>query len=506
VTEKTFTTGPLTVKSALMIAGLALLVGTAFDLFGRTAYPGIGFTLVTLSMVAALALAGRRRRAEGWVLMGAALVLAAFVAIRSADYLQALDMATCIGLLSLAALSLSHRTRIAMFRGRDLIVGWSRQLAAALAGAAAPLSALVENRTLLRLHGAAPYMRGLLAAVPVFAIFALLLGAGDAAFADFLDSVFPRVDISLGSTGQHVLWIAAATWVAAGLIAFAASPAKTEPAAGAPPRRFSRFGHVELMIVLGSVTALFALFVIFQFAYFFGGESHLRVSGLTYAQYAREGFFQLLAVAVLTALLVRVAMHISAADRGTRRHLAFQALCTVLIALTGVILLSALKRLGLYEQAYGWTRMRFLSHAFCYLVAAVLILLAAQLYWSRRHVLLAGTIGAGFLTLTAVNAVNPDAYIAKRNIGAFKCDSRTGLGYLSELSADAVPSVVASAREGGPLFALRDEVDAWACESTLGQRGTAGGNLAITRARNARKASGLDQATSRWVTWQEICE
>jgi hypothetical protein len=506
VETKNLTTGPLTVKSAIRIAALALLVGVAFDLFGRTVYPGIGFTLVTLAVVVALTFGGGHRRLEGWALMGGALVLGAFVAIRSADYLQLIDITVCIGLLSLAALSLSHKTRLTLFRARDYVVGWWWQFVASLVGAGEPLAAIVQNRTHLRARRAAPYLRGLLVAVPVFAVFAVLLSSGDAAFADFLGRLTPEFNVSMGATTQHVFWIALGTWVAAGLIAFSAGPARSEPNAPSEQRRIKSFGHVELMIVLGSVTALFALFVIFQFAYFFGGESHLRVSGLTYAEYARAGFFQLLAVAVLTAVLVRISMHVSAVDRGTRRHVAFQAICTVLILLTGVILLSALKRLGLYEQAYGWTRLRLLSHAFCYLVAAVLILLAAQLYWNRRHLLIAGVVGAGFLTLAAVNAINPDAYIAKRNISAFRFNQKTGLGYLNLLSADAVPTVIDRTRNGGPLSSLSDEVDVWACETTLSDRGAAGANLAISRAKRARNESGLNKSTSHPVTWDYICQ
>ena len=65
-----------------------------------------------------------------------------------------------------------------------------------------------------------------------------------------------------------------------------------------------RLGSIEAATVLWLVVALFAAFVVLQLAYLFGGRDTLSVAGLTYSDYARRGFFELVAVAVLAGTLV----------------------------------------------------------------------------------------------------------------------------------------------------------------------------------------------------------
>ena len=77
----------------------------------------------------------------------------------------------------------------------------------------------------------------------------------------------------------------------------------------------------------------------------------LDTAGLTYAEYARSGFAQLLAVAALTFAVIAAARRWAAAA-------AAAALLAALCVLTLVVLASALKRLGLYEETYGFTRLR----------------------------------------------------------------------------------------------------------------------------------------------------
>lgn len=307
----------------------------------------------------------------------------------------------------------------------------------------------------------------------MFAVFAALLSAGDMVFGDFVDGLIPSWHLTLSGTGTHVVWILLIGWASAGLLTYALQPDRRRVIADAeaggpatagadegwfaakliaPGRSESRrwFGYVEAMVVLVPLTVLLALFVGFQFAYMFRGAAQIDVPGVTYAEYARAGFFQLLWVAVLVVAVVWLAICAAAGQSSGRRDLAFKIVCSLMIVLTGVILVSALKRLGLYEQAYGFTRLRLLSHVFTLWVAAVLALLLAQVHWTRRHLFLSGSIALAFVALFALNAINPDAYIARKDLdravaGRAGAETVTGkseqLDYLSELSADAIPVI-----------------------------------------------------------------
>ena len=161
-----------------------------------------------------------------------------------------------------------------------------------------------------------------------------------------------------------------------GVLALAIAGALALPAA-APRVRLAasprRLGRAEWLIPLVALDLLFAAFVAVQFAVLFGGDRHvLETAGLGYGEYARQGFLELLAVAALTLGVIVVAVRHAREDRRLLR-----LLLGVLIALTGVVLASALKRLGLVEDAYGFTNVRFAGHAIVFWLAAVFALVGA---------------------------------------------------------------------------------------------------------------------------------
>ena len=107
-----------------------------------------------------------------------------------------------------------------------------------------------------------------------------------------------------------------------------------------------------------AVDALFVFFVALQIAYLFGGIDTLNATGLTYSSYARRGFFELIAVAVLAgSLLFAVELVVS---KRTRFYVG--AALTLALA-TLVIVVSAAYRMQLYQLAYGWTEQRFYALA-----------------------------------------------------------------------------------------------------------------------------------------------
>ena len=161
--------------------------------------------------------------------------------------------------------------------------------------------------------------------------------------------------------------------------------ARVRPAAPAGPAAVARAVRARrgrVHIALGALVGLFAAFVALQFATLFGGTEHvLDTTGLTYAEYARSGFAQLLAVAALTFAVL------AAARRWARPH---RLLLAALCVLTLVVLASALKRLGLYEETYGFTRLRLAAHAaLLYLGALFCLVLVtrsrAGRWWRSRR-------------------------------------------------------------------------------------------------------------------------
>ena len=218
------------------------------------------------------------------------------------------------------------------------------------------------------------------------------------------------------------------------------------PGAGRAPAEDARTQpfETEALTVLLTVEVLFAVFVVIQVAYLFGGLATVASFGITYSQYAREGFFQLVAVvAGAGMLLVGVA-----AVAGRSRW--FVPASVGLVVLTTVILVSAALRLGLYQQAYGWTELRLYVAAVIGWLAVCLGVALALVLARRIHWLLHGVALAAIAVVLAVTAIGPQAFITRQNVARaldpslVPPEGKDGLdvAYVSGLGSGAIPVLV----------------------------------------------------------------
>lgn len=475
-------TGPLKAKSASLIVALGVTVGFSIDRLAMGQRVGLGFATAMLLFVACVWRMSARRRPEVLALLVGAAVLIGWTAIRAAGYMAAINTIAAVALISLAVTAWAFDPRVWLLPVVAHVQSLIDQAISMIAGAAKPVGVVASSRSQVDVSRAMPFIRGALFAIPVFGLFAILLASADSVFSGFLGDLVPKPPASIGSTLGHTAFILMLAWLVAGYLAFAWEPPHASAAESGELRpRGDRF--VEVMVVLSSVAALFALFVAFQFAYMFGGSRQAVAGGTTYAEYARQGFFQLLAVSVLTAVLVWVSMLWLRPLTGRRRAL-FRSVCAAMVLLTGVILASALKRLGLYEEAYGYTRLRVLSHAFTYLIAGMLVVLVVQVFLDRDGLVPAGAVALGFVVLFGLNLINPDAYIAGRNIDrASAVNPSWDLHYVTGLSADAVPVTAARLDELAPR--QRAQMRRWICGTVEQPRSVREWNLGASRAEAA---------------------
>jgi hypothetical protein len=226
-------------------------------------------------------------------------------------------------------------------------------------------------------------------------------------------------------------------------------------------------GVVEVLIVLGTICALFATFVAVQLRYLFGGHSLVQKrTGLTYAEYAHKGFIELVAVVALTLVLLVIIDHVRV--RGDRKsELSYRIPGALLTVLTGVIVASALQRLRLYDQAFGITELRLLVATFLVWVALVLAWLLFVIAKDARDRFAFGAFAGGIAVLLVWAASNPAARVAEHNIGRIGEKGR-GAGYdttyASQLSADAVPALISGLDEMPPTSRAKVEralLDQW---------------------------------------------
>ena len=385
------------------------------------------------------------------------LFFAAMVFVRANAFLTFLNVTACLVLFSLLASFWAagriERLGLPAFLGVPLkAAGNALYRAAPLLPASVDFQAARERGG----RGLLPLLRGLFIALPILFLFGTLLASADLVFARYLEHV-TSLDITpaMEAVLRRAVTVLCVTWLLGGLFVYALVRA-AEKVPEAPPVSLPaamRLGFVETATVLCSVNALFLLFVAVQFAYLFGGSANVvTAEGFTYAEYARRGFFELLAVSVLTLALILGLHHVVNRDSKVKVA-AFNAMGSLLVGLTLILLGSAMKRMLLYEAAYGYTELRLTVHVFMIWLAVTFVWFLVTL-WRRTIPFAIGAFAAGLGFLATLNVLNPDAYITRQNLARYEATRHIDVDYLLSLSEDALPQIVRAAPRL-PAFAVR---------------------------------------------------
>lgn len=292
-----------------------------------------------------------------------------------------------------------------------------------------------------------PIVRGILLAVPILLLFTFLLSSADLVFEQQVEDFF---DLELFDDLAEWFWrlvlIFVVAYLAAGGIAYSLKRAGTPDDPSLLEKGLEkvsqpiRLGFTETGTILLLVNLLFAAFVAIQFTYLFGGEQNINIEGYTYSDYARRGFFELVAVAVLSLSLI-LGLHwlIRHASSGQQKW--FNGLSSLMIGFVMVMLVSAFRRMNLYETTYGYTELRLYVYLFIGWLGLLLLWFLVSLWLNPRSFLL-GLVVCAFGFLATLTIINPDAWIVKQNLVRYAETGDLDVVYLTTLSTDAVPALL----------------------------------------------------------------
>ncbi len=398
---------------------------------------GIWTTFAAGGLILLLRASGRPICRDVATLASMAIVLSWCTPLTSSGWFHFWILATAGTLLALAVL---------VAAGLPMrMVGVARILLAAPVAAVFASVEVVRRKAealgLLSRGYSVQVVRGIILAVPVVLVFALLLSGADPVFSAGREAVFSALE-SLSFLDRLVVFGVFGTVTLGGYgLALRGEWELRREQVTALPRAL--LGDTERAIVLGSVAALFAAFLLLQLAYLFGNLGAVRGSGITYAEYARRGFGELTTAATICAgLLVGVERWKSPG----RREGLVRLLSLAIIVELHLLLDSALRRVHQYEAAYGYTTDRLYAQMYMAAVSAALLLLAWEL-WSVLDVRrLARRVAAvAFAFLLGLAVWNHEGWIAERNIERAELTGKLDTHYLGALlSLDAVPVIVAA--------------------------------------------------------------
>ncbi len=428
-----------TPRQMLALLGISLVLGLVFDQLFYLRIPGISwFIFVTLVIAGLVVLARLWRRPLGvqslW-LIAPLLIIAAMVGVRASAELAFLNIVVSLFLLLLIAVQVTGK-RVEQF----LLVDYVKTVFTPLSFVPKFFAVLLEAfsmRLVVKHPRTGAIVKGIIMALPALIIFGALFASADLVFKKYLSDAF-SIHVSpevLFQTGL-VLFIGAVMLGAYGFIL------KNRPAAthSQPPTK--KIGVTEIQVMLGLINALFIVFVLVQLRYLFGGEDIIRAQGFTYADYARRGFFELIAVAVVAFLIVWAAEQSIARNEG-RLPKSFSWLSLLLNAQVLVVMVSAFQRMNLYEQAYGFTVLRWFAHA---LIIGLSVLVLIFMYKIFRHrseaTFLRLALAWGIIFLVGINIANPDRFVAHQNWDRFEKTGKFDPMYVRQLSVDATPVII----------------------------------------------------------------
>lgn len=283
---------------------------------------------------------------------------------------------------------------------------------------------------------------GLVIAIPLVLVIAFLLSSADQVFGNYFDNIL-NINWGLGFISEELL----ARLFVILLVTFCFfsyfwslinAESKIDVKEAHSDTR-SLDGIIAITI-LSVLNLLYLIFVSIQFAYLFGGINNVVVSGLTYSEYARRGFFEIVLVTLINLSILFIGFKFFNKE-GNAVQKAIKVLNSLLIIFTGIMLYSAHFRMSLYEQAYGFTYLRILTHFFMVLILLCL-LVSFYRVWREGFIVEKAYILIALVFYVVLNFVNFDVMIAKNNFERYQKTKQIDVSYIGRLSYDVIPWLV----------------------------------------------------------------
>ena len=263
---------------------------------------------------------------------------------------------------------------------------------------------------------------GVTIAIPLLVFMTMLLASADVVFGKILVSLTKALNIW---TIIGILFLMTVVFFSSyGIFAALCKKSVKEE-----PRERTLFDPIIAVVITSLLCVLYVFFSVIQILYLFIGNMELP-AGYTYAGYAREGFFQLLAVCIINLIIVLTCLYLF------RESKILKGILTVICACTFIMIFSSALRMILYINSYALTFLRLFV---LWSLAVIFFLMAgitAAIFWKRFPLFFYGTVTVTICYI-ALSFSHPDYLIDRYDL------SHDGSrDYLYQLSADATPAIL----------------------------------------------------------------
>lgn len=188
----------------------------------------------------------------------------------------------------------------------------------------------------------------------------------------------------------------------------------------------------SIKMVLGVLNIIYLIFCIIQIKSLF-----IKDIDINYAEYARQGFFQLMWVSLINLITILLAKKVEKQEGNTY----IVSMCLIMILFTFIILISSAVRMHYYESAYGYTFLRLL--VYCILFTETILLIPTVMYVIDFEIELLRTYIAIAITIyVGMNFMNFNNVIARRNVDRYFETEKIDIYYLTRMGTDAIDQII----------------------------------------------------------------
>ncbi len=284
---------------------------------------------------------------------------------------------------------------------------------------------------------------GVIVSIPILAVAAGLLASADAVMDDFLTHFFDAIEFDdVGVWIWRVVVFVVVAALAYGYSVWMIHNQVPEENGEKGSKAIIKLEVIPSVVsgtVLVLLNLLYLVFAYIQIKFLFLGGLATALEGYDYAEYARSGFFELVALSVLNTLGILVI------NRFTKVHLFNHISLTITAFCTFIMVASSWYKMYIYESAYGYTQLRL----YVYLILAFMFVFMALItlgIWKRNYQVIEWSIVIGLCYFLIVSYVNVDEIIVENNVARYETTGEIDLYYLVwDLTEDAVPALVKAA-------------------------------------------------------------
>lgn len=279
---------------------------------------------------------------------------------------------------------------------------------------------------------------GILIAIPFLMVVIPLLVSSDLIVLDMFTRFIDDLSISGNLIFRYIFVFSLSSFIYGHFIAekisHKISPLTNNSSSAIAIDKHASKSYLIITTFLIMINVVYLFYVYVQVRYLFI-QSGTLPEGITYAEYAREGFFQLLAVAILNILAVIALDLLNPNKRKVQRGLE-----EITLACTFIMSISAFYRMSLYENIYGFTVLRLLVYMFLIFLMGFILLVSIYLITYNAKIMLL-IIAYSLVFYIGSAYYNVEGHIAQKNIARYDQTEDLDMDYLLSLSPDAYPAI-----------------------------------------------------------------